>query len=961
MSKSRVLIEDWLPIKELGIESRRERKIFTDLPPLNYLHVWWARRPIVASQAVVLAGVMPAWSPDLANEFNDLRVSTRDEYIKYFFRLIGLVGDPVRGSEREALGIKGKEAFGYSQAWKNSPSRKDTDLLAEILKFAHGYVPRVADVTAGGGAIPFAAARYGLETDANDLSSVAAAIIMGGVAYPAKYGDLLPQKFEYWSQVLAERVGKQMADFFPVSPVEEVSAYIYAYQLRCPRSNNWIPVLPSLWLDEQSPRTAAKIIVKGANYKIKLVGDSEIDFDPSKGTIKGGQVISPYDNLIVEGSYVKEQAKLGKLEPFLYAVAVRGSSGGSRRAGKLYFRDPSKEELAAIEKAGLHLEANRENFQKLDLIPEEDVEFGAKTTEAQNYGIKKWSQFFTDRQLLTHATFVKEYRGVLSEIKSTEGEMYEAIACLLTLMHGKMIDYNSRMSAWNVRQGTVRNGFESHNFAFKSTFAEKMIPEQLVLWASKQVAKSARVSADLQEQTRFTKAQVRVHQGTAASIPGIESGSIDHVCMDPPYYDNVMYAELSDMFYIWHKRTFGSVKPELFPTSTADVHNEAVANSSRFMSNPKRKKELADLDYEAKMTAIFYESHRILKDSGILTVMFTHKKAEAWDTLGMGLLSAGYVIENSWPINTEFEFSFHQANQNSAASTVMLVCRKQSNDKSEGMRFLEDLESEIRQAARDAVQKFENDGIAGVDLLLSTYGPTLSVISRNWPVYSSTPDSEGKNQLLRPEQALTIARQELVLIRQRQIIGHGSELDEFTNFVLIAWDTFKSTEFSFDTGRLLALATNGLDIDVLVKHKLILKEAGKVRMLEPFERVRREADHAPGGVRVNARTFDYLIDAVHTCLYISKEDGFAAGRKFLEEANLLDSAKFKDTVQALLNTIPRTIVDGKWVFSQAELLDNLAVTLFPDVKIPEKDIITKELEPLTLFDGADLTVLDHDI
>src|SRR5271168_2877570 len=148
------------------------------------------------------------------------------------------------------------------------------------------------------------------------------------------------------------------------------------------------------------------------------------------------------------------------------------------------------------------------------------------------------------------------------------------------------------------------------------------------------------------------------------------------------------------------------------------------------------------------MAAIFAEADRILRDDGVLSVMFTHKRAEAWDTLGMGLLQAGFIIETSWPVNTEREQSLHQANMNSAASTIMLVCRKRPSVGGAALVYLDDIEQDIRDAARNAAKRFQHVGIDGVDLLLSTYGPTLSVISQSWPVYSSVPDADGRDQLL---------------------------------------------------------------------------------------------------------------------------------------------------------------------------------------------------------------------
>ena len=201
----------------------------------------------------------------------------------------------------------------------------------------------------------------------------------------------------------------------------------------------------------------------------------------------------------------------------------------------------------------------------------------------------------------------------------------------------------------------------------------------------------------------------------------------------------------------------GAIWPDLMPGGLADVKNEAVANVARFADSGRKKKALAVADYEAKMQAIFAECNRVLRDDGVLTVMFTHKRAEAWDTLGMALMQAGFTIETSWPVNTESEQSLHQAKKNSAASTIMLVCRKRGRRRQESHPYFEDLEADVRSAARDAVERFSAAGISGVDLLLSTYGPALSVVSAQWPVYSSEADESGRSRLLRPEEALDAA------------------------------------------------------------------------------------------------------------------------------------------------------------------------------------------------------------
>lgn len=958
----KVLIEEWLPIQELGIESRRERGAATALPPLSFLHIWWARRPLAASSGVVLAGLLPVWSEELAIKFKvHSEISSEDAYRKWFLHLIGIWGDPIVAQQQKTDALNSgvrlpSNPFSYKMSFKNAVPKSDLNLLNEILVFHWGHVPSVLDPTAGGGSIPFVSAKYLLPTFANDLSGVAASILTAGVEIPAKYGDRLTPHLKHFGGLLVQNVSKRLTSFFPSGEKEKVTNYIWVHAVECPRTRNLIPLMPDKWLrKEKGKEIAIEIITEldGKTLKIPkfklLFGNDVIETEANRGTVKRGEGISPYDNLVVDGDYIKEQAQSGRLQKLLYAVAI--STPGSGRT----FRAPTEIDYKAIEQAGSFLEKNSEEWVKANLIPTEVIPEGLKTAEPIRYGINKWSDMFLPRQMLVHITFVEEYKKMIEIVHEEVPELADAILIELSMMQSKALNYNSILSSWSVSTSRTRSVFDRHDFAFKWTFAEFEGANDLFPWALEQLILAYGGLCELLKEGHLSDnvwapGDVTISQGSAAALSGIPDDSITQLCMDPPYFDNVMYAELADFFYVWEKRTLGSVRPDFFPDSLSDKDDEAVANPSRFNSFGKRRKELAELDYQSKMTAIFAESRRVLKDEGVMSVMFTHKKAEAWDSLGSGLLEAGFTIETSWPVNTEAENSLHQANMNSASSTIMLVCRKRNTRVSSARVYLEDIANEVREAARDAVNRFESNGITGVDLLLSTYGPTLSVISRYWPVYSSKPDVDGKDVYLKPEEALDLAREELVLLRQKRLVGHAARLDQLTDFVVIAWDTFKSREFAFDTARLLALAVGGLDIDTLVRQKIVAKSAGRVSLLRPNERLRRDSDGDSSGIRLGQTHFNYMIDAIDTLVFIAQEDGMAAAKRFLDQTNLLADENFRDACQALVNAIPRTVVQGKWVVPEAGVLDTLITAYLPEVTLPAKEEIQIEAGIPTLFD-----------
>jgi adenine-specific DNA methylase len=528
------------------------------------------------------------------------------------------------------------------------------------------------------------------------------------------------------------------------------------------------------------------------------------------------------------------------------------------------------------------------------------------------------------------------------------------VLLVLGLVQGKALNYNGKGTSWDVGRQKIRSVFEKHNFTFRWTFAEfqgaRELPEfalDQILDAYEQLSLLIGGSEATLLSERSGPAEVAVTQGNGADLEGLSDGSVAHLCMDPPYYDNVMYAELSDFFYVWERHTLGLVVPEFFRMPEADKVNEAIANPARFAGSGKRGKELARSDYEAKMAAIFAECHRVLRDDGIMTVMFTHKTADAWDTLGSAIIAGGFTIETSWPVNTESEYSSHQSGRNAANSTIMLACRKRDGARREPV-YLEDIEADIRRAARDAAVSYEAVGIQGVDLLLSTYGPALSVISQRWPVYSSVPGADGRDKVLRPEEALAVARAEVIRLRRGRLVGRAAHIDDLTDFSLMAWDVFGGREFPFDTARLLALAVGGLDLDFLARAKILEKNAGVVRLLEPRERVRRSGDDEPG-VHVGASHFGSLIDAVHTVLYVGDVDGMHAAKALMDRSGLTEDDAFLAAVQGLVNAVPRARHKQHWVIREAGLLDTLITAYLPSISLPAEQEV-QQVAQASLFE-----------
>jgi len=944
-----LLIEDWLPIQELGIEARRENSTGQHPPP-NRLHVWWARRPLVVSRAAVLASLLPAWRPDWPERLRQ-RFPTRDAYHAWVRWLLGIHGDPIaarqRIAEADAHGKRlGADAYGYRRAFTFSPDQAALTELQEIFfDYWRADSITVLDPTAGGGSIPLEALRLGLSVYANELNPVAALILAATLDYPARFGDPLAEDIRYWGDRLLARVRAQLQQYFPIPDDGIPDGYLWARTVACPQTGKPIPLSPNWWLQrDDRAKVAVRLLVHPdwPECRFEIVRGAEAERLAEQGTIRKGVAISPWTGEVVDGDYIKREAQAGRMGQQLYAVVVKTPKG-------VDFRPPTEADLAAAVAAEQELARRLAGWLAHGLVPDEEIPEVSNDPRPRLYGMTRWRDLFAPRQLLALGTAVEALRALEPEIRAElPPDQARAVVTYLALALDKLADYNSRMARWHSRRGVIANTFDRHDFSMKWSFAEMAVVAagKGLDWAIGQVIDAYRGIARLAQPARLPLWQrtggspverLRISQGDARNLGHLADGSVHVVCIDPPYYDNVQYAELSDFFYVWLKRTAGHLYPDWFAGALTDKDAEAVANPARFAALGRRKQEMAHRDYTRKMQDIFRECFRVLRPDGVLTVMFTHKQVEAWDALATALIEAGFQIVSSWPVHTESEHSLHQAKKNAAQSTILLACRKRPPG--DGPVWWDDLRGELTRRVRERAQELAALGIGGVDLLLAAYGPALSVISARWPVFTSESDPKtGKPLVLRPETALDLARSEVLKLRRERLLhGQTARFDPATDWYLLAWDTFKAIEFPADEARKLALAV-GLDLDseVMKGARLVERHASMVRLLEPGERVRR------GAVDPRAGSFARLIDAVHAAMAIYAEDGAGACREFLGRTGYLQSTEFRQVLQALLEAIPRTRGrDGAFVLPEAKVLDDMRLSLFPELEVPP------EPEPVT--------------
>ncbi len=939
------LIEEWLPIAELGEESMRERRSMTALPPINYLHVWWARRPLVASRAAVLASLLPA-----------------DADRKAFLQMLGIHGDPVAAKKRIAKATRegvrlGADAYGYSRAFSYSPSEKDLFWLSEEGQRLGIAQPTVLDPTAGGGAIPFEALRLGCTTYANDINPVAVLVEKATFEWPQKFGSPLVDEVKRLGDELARRVRERLSWAFPPEPSPECrpDGYLWARTIHCPYCAGKVPLSPNWKLAPDG--TGVKVVPHlgdgpgdvSRHCSFEIVGST---LEQSDGTVKGGDATCPYPDCgrVIDGDQVKVQAQANGMGDQLFAVvfkrklATEYTKTGKPKKTKWErgYRAPRLED-DCVEAIDAALAEKLPEWEAMDVIPSERIgEISNYERGHMMYGMTTWCDLFSKRQLLCHATSVEVFRELLREEpvgSALKSECLRAAFAYIAIALDKLRDYNSRMTRWITQREVMANTFDSHNFAIKWSYVEmaSLVEGLGCDWVFRQVAKCIGELIDLLDSRDGAIAEagplfsasaasadtsrmspVVISCGSGDSLGHLDAGTVDAVVMDPPYYDNVMYAELSDFFYVWLKRTAGLLYPELFMAPLTDKENEAVANPA-LHKGKKNAKALAGLDYQQKMAQIFNEMRRVLRDDGVMTLMFTHKATGAWDALTKGLIDAGFAITASWPINTEAEGSLHIKDKSAANSTIFLVCRPRPEQRPEdGVQYWEDLEPRVKSAVRQRIEQFQAGGIRGVDLYLSCFGPALEEFSLHWPIKRGQPKpmeektkKRGRAQLtleelleqddpysVSPEDALDAARREVKAWRMEKLTSGSrrAQLDPLTEWFVLAWDAFQAPQFPFDEALRLARVV-GLDLDKDVVGVLAEKKASDLILWDSSTRATKGKLGSPDGTRS-------WIDAIHHCAHRARSIDLNAAKQLLDDNGLANSADFLTALEAVLEVLP---------------------------------------------------------
>jgi putative DNA methylase len=843
MTERRRLIEELLPLTEISRESSKS------IGPgaIHAIHTWFARRPLAACRAATFAALVDAPSTE----------QERDE-------LIQLILDTL------------------DEQAPQKRTRQMAEMRRRIRETAGGQQPTVLDPFAGGGSLPLEATRLGCEAHALDLNPVAVLTMLATVDYPMRFartafplpprdegllhgegsprtGNLV-QAIEAWGAWLLDWVRPQLERFYPEEPDGGVPvAYFWAKTVRCtnPACGAEIPLIAHRWLSRRKgkPPVAYRLIPRSDHtLEVKiLTGQAAVADDPTSGTMESGSVQCPLCPQTLSPAQVKAQCKAKQDGRLLLAVAVKvkGQTG-------LRYRPATASDRAAFTYAKRALaEAQAEHDDPfLTLVPDEAFPpVGALGVRPSLYGVRTWGEMHNGRQLLALVTLCRgvsaAYRTLLT-IGADEASA-RAVPLYLALTMSRLATRLSEAARWHNKRETIEAATAGHRLPMLWDYAEgNPLADGSGSWAS-----TLRWALPSVERLLGTaESPVAVSWGDASQLLHPDN-SFDAVLTDPPYYDSVPYSYLADMQYVWLHRALSDIMPEHFASSLTPKSAEIIQDQARHGTDAAGKAA-----FEQGLATTLRELRRVLKPEGIALVMYSHTATSAWETLVGALIQAGLQVTASWPVETETAARRDWLGGAMLAATIFLVCRKRRGAR---VGYLDEVLPAMREAVRQALDRFWAAGIGGADFFVSAIGPALSAYSR----YAEVRYASG--QPVSVASFLTLVRQTVVAFSLERAL-HGldaSEVDPETQFALLWRWTYGNKPVETGAALLLDKAA-GVELGELERRGLIARANGSKKMvlLGPEQRTELLEQGLPRAMAGQAP----LVDVVYSAALLWREN-----------------------------------------------------------------------------------------
>ena len=880
------LIEVSLPLAKISQQSAREKSIRHG--HISTLHIWWARRPLAAMRAAIFAALIPAPDDDAERE-----------------RLERLIAAIVDWDQVKA---------GNSQAIEEARAR--------IRRAFPDRPPRLLDPFMGGGATGLEALRLGCETHALELNPVAHLIELCTLVYPQRYGSgeteeqrrtgdrrsptadrrqltlpgsaptggggrTLADDVRHWGRWVLERAREEIGHLY-ANPTgdETIVGYLWARTVRCPNPacGAEMPLVRQWWLAKTKRRKIAlrprvNREARRITFEVIDVGAQHAapDFDPGRGTSSRGHATCLACGQVADVTYIRAEGKAGRMGEMPLAVIYE-----QEKTGKGY-RPFTEQDEELFQKALTLLGELDENAPDEPLPP-----VGTLGFRVQRYGLTRWGDLFNARQTLALLTFSRQVRAA-HEAMLAEGmdpERAKAVTTYLSVIVDRLADYNTTLCTWH-------NTGEKINH----TFGRQALP---MIWDYTELNPFSGATGDwsgamawitrvIEHAARTSGRPAIARQGTATRLPWPD-GHFDALITDPPYYDAVPYADLSDFFYVWLKRSIGFLHPKVFRTPLTPKSAEIIQEPARHDDDATAK-----AFYEREMTRAFAEARRVLRPDGVFVVVFAHKSTAAWETLLNSLLEAGLVVTASWPLHTERPGRLRAHESAALASSIFIVCRARVAG---GEGYFDDVREELAATIRERLDFFWRQDIRGADFFISAIGPAVSVFGRYRRVYRLDGSEVGVGELLNLVQAMV---SEYAL--DRILNGGGTQVggvDAPTRYYILHRWAYGRGKIPFDDAMRLAMAL-GADVSALMGRRGLLKQSGEtVRLLGPKER----AGVGGLGLPDRAGRSASVIDVLHRAATLWESGDREGLARFLAEGARGREDQVRLVAQTIINILP---------------------------------------------------------
>lgn len=923
------LIEVALPLDKINAACAREKSIRHGHP--STLHLWWARRPLAAARAVIWASLVddPSSHPEL--------FPTEEDQHQERERLFAIL---------EKLVI-----------WENSNNQDVLDATKkEILKYNHGEFPTLLDPFAGGGAIPLEAQRLGLKAIAHDLNPVAVMINKAMIEIPPRFSGKPPvnpgarrttlnnttgwvgvkglaEDVRYYGEWMKEKAYEKIGHLYPKVqlPPEEgggeatVIAWIWARTVKCPNPacECEMPLASSFVLSKKKGKEA--YIEPQFDYEKKKItyhvhlGKGKVPEAPK--TSRGANFRCIMCRQATPSDYIKAEGMAHRMGNQLMAIVAEG------KRGRIY------------------VSPNEEQEKVADILKPKDFPMGKiggdrRALWTPLYGLIDFSDLFTNRQLTALTTFSSLISDVIAKVEEDAlaagmkndgkgldaggkgAKAYgEAVGVYLAFVVDKLTDYNSSICSWHNSGEKIRNTFgrqaipmtwdytESNPFCTSSGSFDNMLE-----WIVKCVKEfSASINGEA----------VQFNAQTDCELRNIM------VSTDPPYYDNIGYADLSDFFYIWMRRSLKNIYPDLFSTMLVPKAEELIATPYRHEGNKEKAKKF----FENGMLETCKQIYKYTRNDIPVTIYYAYKQsdfnpsgdASGWESMLNAIIQAGFAITGTWPMRTEMANRSIASGTNALASSIVLVCRKRPENAPKTSR--RNLIAQLRRELHPALKKLQESNIAPVDLAQAAIGPGMGVFSR----YRSVLEADGTEMTVRS--ALQIINEQVDAYFNEQI---GS-MDTESRFCVDLYLQKAYEDIPYGEAEILATAKGAL-IPKMVEHKVLYAKAGKVHL------VKRE--QLPSVVVLDEHNIWLLTQQL---TFAMEEGGIEACAQKVSSLYGSNAERAKDLAYRLY-----TVAEQKGWTSEAFAYNALVVS-WPDIQSKAAELKKLQPEQMDLFDTDDLT------